>query len=397
MRRSLSTLFLIFLPMLIQIQAQIPQLSATSRIDLVTCGPGKEIFTYFGHSALRVYDPVNRIDKVYNYGTFDFNVPNFYWQFVKGKLYYMLSVSRFDSFVNEYIRDNRFVRLVPLALTDTDRQELFNLLEINNLPENRHYWYDFFLDNCSTRVRDIVLKATQNGYPVPVTEAKTLTFRQLINPHLTPNPWPRAGMMLLLAGGADRQATISDYMFLPEQMERLFLQMKSASGQNLAGQAKTVFEPDPKKKKSLITHPYIVFSFLTLISLFLAFYPKRARLAKTWFSILFFLSGIMGILFAFMWVGSDHWVCKGNLNLAWAFPLTLFLAITLWIPGLRKINQVYSRIMMIPVLFFLITFPFWKQSIPLEGILLAVSLGAGFCRFSAFPGLTKSQPQNQAN
>ncbi len=380
-----------------QVKAQIPQLSTASRIDLVTCGPGKEIFTYFGHSALRVYDPVNRIDKVYNYGTFDFNVPNFYWQFVKGKLYYMLSVSRYDSFIKEYIRDNRFIRLVPLALTDEDRQELFNLLETNNLPENRHYWYDFFLDNCSTRVRDIVLKATQNRYPVPEAEAKTLSFRQLINPLLTPNPWPRAGMMILLTAGADRKATLSEYMFLPFQMERLFLQMKSASGQNLSGQAKTVFEPAPKKKKSLITHPYVVFSLMTLLSLFLAFYPKRVSFAKGWFSLLFFLTGIMGILFAFMWFGSDHWVCKANLNLAWAFPLTLVLAVTLWIPGLRKMNQVYSRIMMVPVLLFLITFPFWRQSIPLEGVLLAVSVGAGFFRVSAFSGLIKGQPQNQAN
>ena len=150
--------------------AQAPQLSSESTISLLTCGPGPDVYTYFGHSALRVTDPTLKLDRVYNYGTFDFNVPNFYGQFIDGKLFYMLSVVRYKGFIPDYMAENRFIKELQLNISLDDRQNLFSLLEINYLPENRHYWYDFFKDNCSSRIRDIVVNFQKAKQILPVVQ-----------------------------------------------------------------------------------------------------------------------------------------------------------------------------------------------------------------------------------
>lgn len=397
MIRRFSTIIALFLFMIPTLWAQgFRQLGDSARVSLLTCGTGNDMYTYFGHSAIRITDAENRINRVYNYGTFDFNVPHFYWQFTKGKMYYMLSVTRSEGFINEYISENRYIHELPLQLTGEEKQELFNLLETNNLPENKHYWYDFFKDNCSTRVRDIVYKATRGNYPWPSTESELLTFRQLLKPYLDPHPWPKAGIMMLLAWGADTRASYEDYMFLPERMEEIFKQTKTLSGQPLAGEERVLFEPLPVKKRAPLA-PWIVFGLIATISLNLTFIADRKLLAKIWYSLIFLVSGAMGLLFAFMWAGSEHWVCHGNLNLAWAIPLNLVLAVTLWIPRLRNFNRILSIILLIPGLLFLVTFPFWKQTVPAEAVLMAISVCAGLLNLAGFARKTQPKPEYQAN
>lgn len=131
-------------------------LSDSSRISLMTVAPGDFLYSTFGHSALRVFDPVNNIDRCYNYGTFDFDQPNFYLNFCRGKLLYSLDVEPGRHFVRGNLQDNRPMQEQVFDLGAAQRQRLFNLLETNALPENRSYKYDFFYDNCATRIRDIV-------------------------------------------------------------------------------------------------------------------------------------------------------------------------------------------------------------------------------------------------
>lgn len=395
--RRFSTIIITIFIMVPGLRAQgFRQLSDSARVSLLTCGTGKDMYTYFGHSAIRITDAVNRINRVYNYGTFDFNIPNFYWQFAKGKMYYMLSVTRSEGFINEYISENRYIHELPLLLTRSEKQELFNLLEINNLPDNKHYWYDFFKDNCSTRVRDMIFKATNGNYPWPKQETDLLSFRQLLNPYLKPHPWQRAGIMMLLAWGADTRASYEDYMFLPERMEEIFKKTKSASGLALAGEERVLFEPLPEEGAAPV-QPWIIMGLMAALSLFLAFHKSAKLASNLWFSLIFMLSGLMGILFTFMWAGSEHWVCHGNLNLGWSIPLNLVLMVTLWIPRFQKFNKKLSTILLVPGILFLITFPFWKQSVPIEAVLLATSVCAGFIRFSGFARLAQPKPKDQAN
>ncbi|MFH0762113.1 MAG: DUF4105 domain-containing protein [Bacteroidota bacterium] len=379
--------------------AQGIQLSPNASVSLLTCGSGAEMYSFFGHTALRVFDPVNRVNRVYNYGTFDFAVPNFYWQFIKGKLYYMLSVSRFEGFIKEYISENRYIKELPLTISQEDKQELYELLEINYLPENRHYWYDFTRDNCTTRVRDIVVKATGGAYLWPPDAGAGLTFRQLLLPYLKAHPWERTGILLLLTAGADKQASLEEYMFLPERLHICFAGAETAAGDRLTGPERQIFTPTPLDKGPFrLFHPYVIFTIIAAVSLYLGLRKKVSQqLQRIWFSIIFLISGLLGILFTFMWFGSEHWICHANLNIAWAFPLHILLAVILWFRKTTSVTRLYSRIMLVVTALFLVTFIFWKQSIPPEGLLMALATLAGLFRFSGFKQSPQPKPEYQAN
>ena len=123
------------------------------QISLLTCDPGEQIYSSFGHSGIRVLDLTSGRDMVFNYGTFDFGAPNFVLNFAGGRLDYYLSVSTYDRFMAEYEYFHRSVREQVLNLNEQQKIELIRFLENNYLPENRAYRYDFFFDNCATRVR----------------------------------------------------------------------------------------------------------------------------------------------------------------------------------------------------------------------------------------------------
>jgi hypothetical protein len=375
------------------------ELSPSARISLITCGPGQEMYSYFGHSALWVYDPVMNIDRMYNYGTFDFNIPHFYWEFAKGRLYYMLSVTRSRSFFNEYISEKRYIKEQLLNLLPEEKEELFKLLEINYLPENRHYWYDFFKDNCSTRIRDIVAKATNNRFIWPAEPDNPLTFRQLLKPYVKTHRMERAGMFLLLSHGADRKATISDYMFLPEQLYRCFAEARTVDGEVLVRENQSLFEPETTGRgfRKADSIPILLVQLLLFaIGFFLDIKPRPKR-SRIFDSVMFSLAGLLGILIFFMWFFSDHWSCKANLNLVWANPLNLALVILAWIRPAARIVRAYSRLMLIAGLTILVTLPLWKQRIPAEGILMWIIILSGYLRFSAFKKPLNPKQQNEAN
>lgn len=399
MRKCFLTIFWLaaFSPGLLM--AQGIQLSPNASVSLLTCGPGNEMYSFFGHTALRVSDPANRVNRVYNYGTFDFAVPNFYWQFIKGKLYYMLSASRFEGFVKEYISENRYIKELPLTIPQEDKQELYELLEINYQPENRHYWYDFTRDNCTTRVRDIVVKATAGAYQWPQDAGAGLTYRELLLPYLKVHPWERTGILLLLTAGADKQASLEEYMFLPERMHICFAGAKTAAGDRLTGTERQVFTPTPSDSgPSRLFHPYVFFAVIAAVSLYLGLRKNFSmQLQRIWFSLIFLISGLLGILFTFMWFGSEHWICHANLNIAWAFPFHILLAVILWFPKAASVTRIYSRVMLVVTASFLITFIFWKQSIPPEGILMALATLSGLFRFCGFQQSLQPKPEYQAN
>ncbi len=198
-------------------------LSQEARITLLTCSPGDELYSVFGHSAIRVQDPAYDLDWVFNYGTFDFSDPNFYTNFVKGKLNYILSVSEYHHFEYSYAMENRWIWEQELNITPYEKQYLFDSLRINRLPENRYYLYDFFFDNCATRIRDIFTEALERDilYDYQGLE-QGQTFRELLMPYLAEKPWAKLGINLGLGLPADKRATPWDYMFLPDHMMTVF-------------------------------------------------------------------------------------------------------------------------------------------------------------------------------
>ena len=132
------------------------QFSNQSEISILTCAPGEELYSIFGHTAIRVRDSISNTDYVFNYGTFDFNTSNFYLKFMKGELNYFLSVTTFERFIREYEFQKRSIAEQHLNLTSNEKGSIIGALVNNSLPENREYHYHFFYDNCATRIRDII-------------------------------------------------------------------------------------------------------------------------------------------------------------------------------------------------------------------------------------------------
>ena len=143
------------------------QQADSTDVYMITCAPGNASYSIYGHTALRIVIRGTDFDMAYNWGIFDFSTPNFTYRFAKGKLDYMLGASPYERFLREYISEERPVWSQKLNLSDAEKERLFVLINENLREENRKYRYDFFFDNCATRVRDIVAAAATDTVIFP--------------------------------------------------------------------------------------------------------------------------------------------------------------------------------------------------------------------------------------
>ncbi|HOY96006.1 MAG TPA: DUF4105 domain-containing protein, partial [Catalimonadaceae bacterium] len=179
---------------MISVMSQTVPLSAQARISLITCGPGEALYEAFGHSAIRVSDPTQSLDLVFNYGMFDFNQENFYGNFAKGSMRYMLGVSSTSDFIDQYRRFNRTVREQVLNLDSNEKRAIVEYLSKNLLPENREYFYDYFDNNCSTKIIELLDSALQRKVIWTFAQPQgTVTFRSMIYDYTTYQDWGRFG------------------------------------------------------------------------------------------------------------------------------------------------------------------------------------------------------------
>ena len=137
-------------------------LSEQSMIQLLTCTPGTETWSKYGHTAVRVTDVENKLDIVFNYGIFDLMADNFYLKFVRGETYYQLGVDRFPTFHTFYRNIGRTTYWQELNLTLLQRQQIFDALMVNYQPKNRYYLYNFVFDNCATRPYNLIKNTLQD-------------------------------------------------------------------------------------------------------------------------------------------------------------------------------------------------------------------------------------------
>lgn len=292
-------------------------------VSLITCGPGDDLYAVFGHSAIHVYDSRTGLDKVYNYGTFDFDTPNFYVKFARGKLDYALSVSSFGRFLAQYQYEGRWVKRQELNLTDSEKEEIYTFLENNAKPENRNYKYDFFYDNCSSRIRDVFETVLGSELIYPAAAADTAaTFRQLIGLYLNNHPWSELGIDLALGAPCDYRADYRDKMFLPDYlMDAMGDAAIKREGGNvpLVSETSLVLPENPNLRdtgESSITWGFwVFFAFCLITGIYV--HPKRMK----WFDISFYsLIGILSIVILLLWFATDHSATKWNMNILWAAP-----------------------------------------------------------------------------
>ena len=354
--------FLVLFLFSINFYSQI-NLSQKASISVVTCGPGSELYTAFGHSAFRVYDPVNKVDKIYNYGTFNFNAPNFYLNFAKGKLTYQLSTSRFGYFLQVYKYENRWVKTQELDLNHEEVQATFNFLENNAKPENRDYQYDFFYDNCSTKIEDVIKiilqdKVTFNNNHITSNKS----HRDLIADYTKNQKWGKFGIDLALGSVIDKEASKDDYKFLPDY---IFYAFENATIKNdsktkplvkntitiLKAQKLNTFKP-----LTYLTTPFFAILFISLIIAFLTYKNFKTKKRSKWLDfIVFFITGIIGVAVLLLWFTTDHTATYKNLNFLWAFAPNLIVAFYLLKAQLPKWTLYYFLFLII-LIFFMIVF-----------------------------------------
>ncbi|MEZ4874024.1 MAG: DUF4105 domain-containing protein [Flavobacteriaceae bacterium] len=325
------TLF-IFLFLLNEISvAQSYSLSEDAEISIITIGPGKNLYDKFGHCAFRVKDEANNIDWAYNYGTYDFNTPNFYTKFAQGKLNYTLSVSYFQPFLEMYEEENRWVKQQVLNLSYSEKNDLFHYLQNNAKPENKEYLYDFLYDNCATKIRDVLVSVL--GKKLHYNDSfvtQPYTFRQLIQKNVPVNSWGSLGMDIAIGAVVDQPATPWEYQFLPqyvyEAAATATLSAKEGT-EPLISKTATLFSNSPKEEKNnFFLSPLFVFGCISLLILFITFKDlKNNRRSRYLDGILFFTTGILGIFMLLLWFATDHSTTANNYNILWAFPLSLFL------------------------------------------------------------------------
>ncbi len=330
--RTKFLFLLIILSFSLNISAQ--KLSPNAQISLITCAPGKELYSVFGHNAVRVKDPAHGVDWVYNYGTFNFNEPGFYVKFVRGKLNYMLSVGYFRNFIYAYQRENRSVREQILNLSPTQKQQIFNFLQFNARPENKYYKYDFFFDNCATRVRDILENEFKNDLSFHSEYKDSLSFRDLLMPYLQEHYWSRFGINLILGAVIDRKATFRETMFLPDYLEKAAA--KASIKQNgtvlpLVKHTQTLFfQTENDTSTPFIIRPATLFWTLFIVALILSYLEIKKKKTYKFFDFIFFFTiGTIGMILFLVWVATDHTAVVQNWNLIWALPTHFFIAFVL--------------------------------------------------------------------
>lgn len=327
MKKILLKLF--FICILVQLHVSTSaQDSSHIRISLLTCTPGEELYSTFGHSALRIKDSNNLSDIVFNYGTFNFDDKDFYLKFVRGKLLYYVSTEYFEDFKESYQSTNRGITEQVLNFSAEEKIKIQQALFENIKEENKYYKYDFFLDNCTTRLRDIIKK---NKNPRPAFKAvmpEGTRFRQAIHSYLDKGEkyWSKLGIDILLGQPTDATMTIEQSQFLPDNL------MKSLDSSNLNKQLvlseTSLYTIEENVKANFLFTPLSIFSVL-LIVVFLISLIKSKWLAiflSGFDGMLFFLTGALGIVLIFMWVATDHAMCKNNFNLIWAFPTHAFMS-----------------------------------------------------------------------
>ncbi len=297
------------------------------RISLLTCTPGADLNETFGHSAFRVIDSNSVTDHVYNYGTFPFYEKGFYVKFIRGKLRYSVEVEQFNDFMQSYLFQNRGITEQVLHLSDSEKVAVYHYLLENIKEENKYYQYDFFLDNCTTRLRDII-KKYRNPKPVlPAVMPTNFTFRNAIHQYLDNNDkaWGKLGIDLLLGARTDAVMTTEQQEFLPDNLMHAFDSTKNTL---LVFSSNQLYSFTPSKIKKQFFTPFVFTISILIFFVLLSLIKNKAvkKLLNMFDAALFFAVGTLGILFVFMWFGTDHIMTKNNYNLLWASPLFIIYA-----------------------------------------------------------------------
>ena len=306
-------------------------------ISVLTIGPGSSLSDSFGHSAIRVQDKSKNYDLVFNYGVYDFNDPNFYSNFIKGYLNYSLGVSYYKDFRSSYISNNRSIKEQVLLLPDVLNRKIADRLIFNSKPENKNYRYDYFSNNCSTIIKDIIDESLidydyENDYVVE-NKGKN-TYRNLIYENINKNSWGSLGIDICLGSYIDQEIDVKKNTFLPEYLFE-YLNSSYYKHPDLSNKIKLVKknnfinyenkEFQNLNSNNLFYSPLFIFLIISSFLLFLSSRDLNNKVIHLILQSTHVITSAIGFLLLFLWFFTDHFTSAYNYNLLWANPLNIIL------------------------------------------------------------------------
>lgn len=350
------------------------------QFSLLTCSPGTEIYSLFGHTAIRYQNFTKSKDLVFNYGMFSFSSPNFIYRFVKGETDYQLGVNDIRSFKAEYMFRGSTVYQQVLNLTYSEKIKLQELLFTNYLPQNRVYRYNYFYDNCTTRAKDQIEKCIDGKVEYPTTVPDN-TFRGIIHEFTKGFDWEEFGIDLCLGEDADEPIGIRQQMFSPFYMrsfaEKAYIKSPNGNLRPLVLKEEVIVDADTvvDDGDSFPFSPVSCATFFLCLNIIIAFIQiVKKKIYWIWDLILYLSQGLAGCIIAFLFFFSIHPTVDSNWLIMLFNPIPLFYLPFMLYNDIKRRKDRWHIVNSVYLTFFIVIIPIIPQEIDLSVLLLALGL-----------------------
>lgn len=376
MSRLKYFIFCLFMGVAFSVQSQSTD---SIRFSLLTCAPGTEIYSLFGHTAIRYENYTRRIDVAFNYGMFSFNTPNFIFRFVAGETDYQLGITPYSYFEAEYAMRGSSVYQQVLNLTQSEKERLLTILENNYLPENRIYRYNYFYDNCTTRARDKIEECIEGKVVYP-DSLSGKSYRSIVHEFAAGSPWNEFGIDLCLGAEADKEINKRQQMFSPFYMKyyasNAYIVDAGGTRRPLILDETKIVDVEPEE-----VQPGFILSPLMCGALFLALCVvmawgqwKTQRIWWGWDIVLYGLQGLAGCIIAFLFFFSVHPTVGSNWLLILFNPIPLLYLPFMVYKAVKRKKDYYHVGNMVYLTLFITILPFCGQEFNLTVLPLALGL-----------------------
>ena len=341
--KILSLISIILLFVLIQFTSLFSQAFPRSengdnlKIKLVTIGPGSELTNFWGHNAIIVEDTISGESYFYNYGLYSFD-DNFVYNFVKGRLIFEVGAFRTDSAIKYYRGENRTIQIQTLNLPPQKRLDIARKLEDNIRPENRQYLYHHYLDNCATRIRDLIDRELDGQLKAYTNVPSRMTLRQLTRCFTHDHYIWTWLLMFPMNDSIDKPIKRWDDMFLPSEMEKIFKEFSyiDADGQvkPIVLKEETIYQATGRKPipDSPPNYFYLTLFISLVVSAIIVLSAKLAQKGKQMVFgllnvIIGLFAGLLGMFLTLVSLFTDHTIAYYNENLFLTNPVTLLIPV----------------------------------------------------------------------
>lgn len=314
-------------------QLAYPQDSDSIEVSLLTCAPGTEVYSLYGHTAIRYHDLRTGEDLAFNYGVFNFKKPFFSLRFLFGLTDYELGVCQFKYFVYEYRRRGSQVTEQVIDMTTEEKAAIHRALAENYRPENKEYRYNCFYDNCTTRARDMIERNIRGKVRYNNND-NSQTYREMLHQYNSKYPWAAFGVDICLGLTADRKIDNRAQQFLPEDMmidaEKAQI-LDNGEYRPLVKETRNAVNPGVQiVEQAFPFTPTECATALLIVSILLtALELRKKKVFRVWDTILMAFAGLAGILILAL-LFSQHPTTSTNLQFLLLNPLPLFFIHSLW-------------------------------------------------------------------